>query len=392
MIWWSYTELGNALYLGGLYIALYIAGRERRWRHKWNCSIKFCIPKLGGLCNGCSCWKAPGMFLPTLSISQLCNPYQPAPGELPKATQPLADTTPLLMWQLKHSSARTRRRKWARKCAGLKTFVRLFTIQIPPNSELIISRTRCRFPSEGVAHEKNVKGALVPNTANMCLLWEPVPLFPRKQEQREWCAISTDTPWHLTVTPTQSPPARAQGHTNGWLLPSDWETAAFTGVTRNFEITPTSLSLVSLQTKTPLLEGSASLSPNWLLQSPLSFSRVSLSSSPSIKALPHIPKVTEIWDVWISSCWGLPGSLKICVLPSQVSKNKRKIYYECKTCWEGKGTPMSNCLCTQRLVNTVQHLAATCAHSLWTKNLGIIFYTEKWSPPKQRTRMLSSKL
>lgn len=53
---------------------------------------------------------------------------------------------------------------------------------------------------------------------------------------------------------------------------------------------------------------------------------------------------------------------------------------------------MSNCLCTQRLVNTGQHLAAICAYSLWTMNLGIIFCTEKWSPLKQRTRMLSTKL
>lgn len=58
--------------------------------------VKLRIPKLGRLSNGCSCWKAPGMFLPTLSISQLCNPQQPASGELPKATQPLADTIPPL--------------------------------------------------------------------------------------------------------------------------------------------------------------------------------------------------------------------------------------------------------------------------------------------------------
>lgn len=55
--------------------------------------------------------------------------------------------------------------------------------------------------------------------------------------------------------------------------------------------------------------------------------------------------------------------------------------------------PMSNSLCTQRLLKTVEHLAPTCAHHpLWTMNLGIIFYTAKWSPPKQRTTMLSTKL
>lgn len=144
--------------------------------------------------------------------------------------------------------------------------------------------------------------------------------------------------WHLnryTLTP-HSYTCVPHADTYKWLVIACWATAAFTGVTRNFEITPMSLPLVVPQTKTPFLEGSANLSPNCLLQRHVSFSRVSLSISPKTKALLHIPKVTEIWDIWI--CWGLPGSLKFRALPSKVSKNKRKIYYECKVCWEGKGT------------------------------------------------------
>lgn len=132
------------------------------------------------------------------------------------------------MWELKHSSARKRKRKWTKNCAGLKTLEYLSTIQILPNSELIIPRTRCIFPSESVAHENNAEGALVPQYSQHVPPLRPGAIFPRarKQEQREWCAISTGTqaPHSLLSLPT----ARAQGHTNGWLLTADWATAAFT--------------------------------------------------------------------------------------------------------------------------------------------------------------------
>lgn len=132
------------------------------------------------------------------------------------------------MWELKHSSARKRKKKWTRNCAGLETLEYLSTIQILPNSELIIPRTRCIFPSESVAHENNAEGALVPQYSQHVPPLRAGAIFPRarKQEQREWCAISTgtQTPHSLLSFPA----ARAQGHTNGWLLTADWATAAFT--------------------------------------------------------------------------------------------------------------------------------------------------------------------
>lgn len=157
------------------------------------------------------------------------------------------------MWELKCSSARTRKTKWVRNRAGLETLAHLFTIQILPNSELKIPRTRCRFPSEGTAPENNVGGALVPNTANVCLLWEQVPYFLGLENKNRGSDVPSQQVHFGTsqLHPLSLPPARAQGHTDGWLLPADWATAAFSGATSNFEITPTSLSLV----KTPFLEG-----------------------------------------------------------------------------------------------------------------------------------------
>lgn len=104
-----------------------------------------------------------------------------------------------------------------RNRAGLETLAHLFMIQILPNSELIIPRTRCRFPSEGTAPENNVGGALVPNTANVCLLWEQVPYFLGLENTNR----GSDVPSQQVHFGTSQlhllslPPARAQGHTNG---------------------------------------------------------------------------------------------------------------------------------------------------------------------------------
>lgn len=132
----------------------------------------------------------------------------------------------------------------------------------------------------------------------------------------------------------------------------------------------------------------------------MSFSRVSLSSSPSIKALLYIPKVRGLRYLnkfLLRSPWE-PGK-NFVFFQVRCPRTKGKSIMSANHVEKEKGQKgwarpkaTSNCLCTQRLVNTVQHLAATCAQSLWTMNLGIIFYIVKWSPLKQRTRMLSTKL
>lgn len=197
------------------------------------------------------------------------------------------------MWELKRSSARTRKRKWARNCAGLKTPECLSTMQILPNSDLIIPRRRCRFPSEGAAHETNVEAALVHGTANTCLLWELVPYFLGLENKNRGSDVPSQqvhvgTPQlHLLSFPL----ARTKGHTNGWLLTADWATAAFTWSNQKFWNYSNVLVVGHPSDQNLFLEGSANLSPNCLLQRHVSYPRVSLPSSTSIKAILHIPKL-----------------------------------------------------------------------------------------------------
>lgn len=216
-ICWSCTELGNTFISGGC------AGRTQRWRHKWNCTFSPASPSWGscpmaaaaGKHLACSCLHSQPHSCATLHSL-------PAPGELPKATLPLADAAPLLMWELKHSSAKTRKRKWARNHAGLKTLKHLFTLQILQNSELIIPRKRCRIPSEGLAHENNVEGALVPNTANTCLLLELVPYFPGLENNNRGSDVPPQQVHFDTSQLQLCPPWKGTG-TYKWLIIACWQ-------------------------------------------------------------------------------------------------------------------------------------------------------------------------